>query len=178
VPVTENNPEKSKTSLYQIKDNYIRFWFRFVYPERGRIELGQSDFVLEKIKAHFIDGHVAHIYESVCRSELWRLAMGNELQFNKLGRWWNSKEEIDIVALDSTGDSIVFAECKYRMQPTDTDVFYKLLRKKELVPWSKEKRQEKFVLLSISGFTDRLIELARGRDDVLLVGGDGKLALR
>jgi len=178
VPVTENNPEKSKMSLYQIKDNYIRFWFRFVYPERGRIELGQSDFVLEKIKAHFIDGHVAHIYESVCRSELWRLAMDNELQFNKLGRWWNSKEEIDIVALDSTGDSIVFAECKYRMQPTDTDVFYNLLRKKELVPWSKEKRQEKFVLLSISGFTDRLIELARGRDDVLLVGGDGKLALR
>jgi len=175
VPVTENNPEKSKMSLYQIKDNFIRFWFRFVYPERARIELGQSDFVLEKIKANFIDSHVAHIYETVCRSELWRLAMADELQFNKLGRWWNSKEEIDIVALDSTGDSIVFAECKYCTQPTDADVFYDLLRKKELVPWNKEKRQEKFVLFSISGFTDRLIGLARGCDDLLLVGGDGKL---
>jgi len=175
VLVTESNPEKSKVSLYQIKDNFIRFWFRFVYPERGRIELGQSDFVLEKIKANFIDSHVAHIYEIVCRSELWRLAMAGELQFNKLGRWWNSKEEIDIVALDSTGNSIIFAECKYRTQPTDADVFYDLLRKKELVPWNKEKRQEKFVLFSISGFTDRLIELAAKRDDLLLVGGDGKL---
>ena len=175
VPVTENNPEKSKMSLYQIKDNFIRFWFRFVYPERGRIELGQSDYVLERINANFIYGHVAHIYETVCRSELWRLAMAGELQFNKIGRWWNSKEEIDIVALDSTGNSIVFTECKYRTKPTDIDVFYDLLRKKELVPWNKENRQEKFVLFSIGGFTDRLIELTRGRNDLLLVGGDGKL---
>jgi len=175
VPVTESNPEKSKMSLYQIKDNFIRFWFRFVYPERARIERGQSDFVLEKIKANFIDNHVAHIYEIACRSELWQLATTDKLQFNKLGRWWNSKEEIDIVALDSTGNNIVLAECKYRTQPTDADVFYNLLRKKELVPWNKEKRQETFVLFSISGFTDRLIDLARERNDLLLIDGGGRL---
>jgi len=174
VPVTENNPEKSKMSLYQIKDNFIRFWFRFVYPERGRIEIGQSDYVLEKIKANFIDNHVAHIYETVCKSELWRLAIADKLQFNTIGRWWNSKEEIDIVALDSTGEDIVFAECKYRIKPTDADLFYDLLRKKELVPWNKEKRRETFVLFSISGFTERLIELAGERNDLLLVGGSGK----
>jgi len=175
VPVTENNPEKSKMSLYQIKDNFLRFWFRFVYPERARIELGQSDYVLERIKANFSDNHVAYIYETVCRSELWRLAIAGDLQFNKLGRWWNSKEEIDIVALDSAGDDIVFAECKYRTQPTDADVFYDLLRKKEFVPWNKDTRREKFVLFSISGFTNRLTELSRTRDDLLLVGGDGNL---
>jgi len=175
VPVTENNPEKSKMSLYQIKDNFLRFWFRFVYPERGRLELGQSDYVLERIKANFIDNHVAHIYETVCRSELWRLAIAGEVQFNKLGRWWNSKAEIDIVALDSSGDDIVFAECKYNNKPMDADVFYALLEKKELVPWKKGKRKEKFVLFSISGFTGRLRDLASEREDLLLVGGDGKL---
>jgi len=175
VPVTETNPEKSKTSLYQIKDNFLRFWFRFVYPERGRIELGQSDYVLERIKANFIDNHVAYIYEAVCCSELWRLAFAEKLQFNKLGRWWNSKEEIDIVALDSTGKDIVFAECKYRTKPTDTDVFFNLLGKKDQVLWNKEGRNEKFVLFSIGGFTDRLLRLAEERDDLLLVGGDGKL---
>ena len=30
VPITEDNPEKSKRGLYKIKDNYIRFWFAFV----------------------------------------------------------------------------------------------------------------------------------------------------
>ena len=26
VPVTENNPERSKKGLYKIKDNYLKFW--------------------------------------------------------------------------------------------------------------------------------------------------------
>ena len=175
VPVTETNPEKSKMSLYHINDNFIRFWFRFVYPERGRLELGQSDYVLEKIKENFIDGHVAYIYENVCRSELWRLALTGLVQFNKIGRWWNNKEEIDIVALDSTGEDIVFAECKYRSQAVDADVFYDLLRKKELVPWKKEGRREKFVLFSVSGFTKRLHETANGRDDLILVDAGRKI---
>lgn len=34
VPVTEKNPELCKRGLYRIKDNYIRFWFVFVYPYR------------------------------------------------------------------------------------------------------------------------------------------------
>jgi len=177
VPVTENNPEKSKMSLYQIKDNFLRFWFRFVYPERGRLEMGQSDYVLERIKDNFIDNHVAYIYENVCRSEMWQLALAGELRFNKLGRWWNRKEEIDIVALDSTGEDIVFAECKYRAQPMDSDVFYGLLRKKELMPWNKETRREKFVLFSIGGFTDRLRKLAQEHVDLLLIGGDGNAPL-
>lgn len=175
VPVTERNPEKSKMSLYQIKDNFLRFWFRFVYPERNRIELGQSDYVLERIKANFIDNHVAHIYETVCRSEIWRLAFDGVLQLNTVGRWWNSKVEIDIVALDNTGEDIIFAECKYRNQPMDTDVFYSLLEKKDHVQWNKAKRREKFVLFSIGGFTNQLLEIAAEREDILLIGGDGKL---
>ena len=172
-PITENNPEKSKMSLYQIKDNFLRFWFRFVYPELSNLEIGQSDFVLEKIKANFIDNHVAHIYEYVCRYELWRLNIARKLYFNKIGRWWNSKEEIDIVAFHSTGEDIIFAECKYRNQPMDTDVFYDLLRKKEFVPWKKESRREKFVLFSISGFTQHLYELSKTREDLLLIGESG-----
>ncbi|MCL2286728.1 MAG: DUF234 domain-containing protein, partial [Firmicutes bacterium] len=165
--------EKSKMSLYQIKDNFLRFWFRFVYPELSNLEIGQSDFVLEKIKANFIDNHVAHIYEYVCRYELWRLNIARKLYFNKIGRWWNSKEEIDIVAFHSTGEDIIFAECKYRNQPMDTDVFYDLLRKKEFVPWKKESRREKFVLFSISGFTQHLYELSKTREDLLLIGESG-----
>ena len=176
-PVTENNPEKSKMSLYQIKDNFLRFWFRFIYPELSSLEIGKSDYVLEKIKSNFIDNHVAHVYEYVCRYELWRLNIARQLHFNKIGRWWNSKEEIDIVALDNTGEDIVFAECKYRNQPMDADVFYNLLRKKELVPWKKENRREQFVLFSISGFTEHLHEIARIREDLILVGEDGATPL-
>ena len=69
VPVTENNPEKSKKGLYKIKDNYIRFWFAFVYPNRSFIESGNSRIVMDKIHKGLITNHTAYVYEDVCREQ-------------------------------------------------------------------------------------------------------------
>ena len=41
--VTERAPEKSKKGLYKIEDNYVKFWFRFVLPNRSLIEAGNAD---------------------------------------------------------------------------------------------------------------------------------------
>jgi len=32
IPVTEEKPYKSKKGLYRIKDEFINFWFRYVFP--------------------------------------------------------------------------------------------------------------------------------------------------
>lgn len=61
VPITENNPEKSKKGLYKIKDNYIRFWFAFVYPNRSFIESGNSRIVMDKIHKGLITNHTAYV---------------------------------------------------------------------------------------------------------------------
>ncbi|MCL2321107.1 MAG: ATP-binding protein [Oscillospiraceae bacterium] len=166
VPVTEKNPEKSKMGLYKIKDNFLNFWFKFIYPEKSKLELSEKKYVLEKIKQNFIDNHVSYVYESICMSEMWSLS--EKINFDKIGRWWNGNTEIDIVGLDNTGDNIIFGECKYREQPMDIDVFYDLLNKKEQVIWNNKTRREKYILFSISGFTDRLKELAESRDDLIL----------
>ena len=42
VPITESNSEKSKRGLYFIKDQYMRFWFRYVFPYQSFLELGQQ----------------------------------------------------------------------------------------------------------------------------------------
>jgi hypothetical protein len=44
-----------------------------------------------------------------------------------------------------------------------------------MVPWKKDRRRESFVLFSISGFTNRLTELAKEHSDLLLIGEDGKI---
>jgi hypothetical protein len=38
IPVTERNPEKSKKGLYYLTDNFIEFWFKFIYPYRGILD--------------------------------------------------------------------------------------------------------------------------------------------
>ncbi|MCL1853439.1 MAG: ATP-binding protein [Peptococcaceae bacterium] len=168
VPITETNPEKSKLALYQIKDNFLLFWFRFVYPEKARLELGDIAPVLQKIKKNFASNQVASVYKTVCQSEMWLLARQGRLSFTKLGPWWNKNESIDLVALDSLGDEIVFAECRYQTQPMDVDVFEKLLYKKNAVDWKNGSRRERFVLFSLSGFTEQLQDLAAGHDDIIL----------
>ena len=53
VPITEQNPLKSKKGLYFIKDNFFRFWFRYVLPYKSQLEIGNAKFVLSKIKESF-----------------------------------------------------------------------------------------------------------------------------
>ena len=105
VPVTEDNPEKSKKGLYRIKDNYLRFWFAFVYPNKSFIESGHSQVVLEKIRKGLASHHISFVYEDVCRERMWQLNATDTwpFHFTKLGRYWDARTEIDIAAVDPEG---------------------------------------------------------------------------
>lgn len=170
IPVTEPNPLKSKKGLYRIKDNYILFWFKFIYPNLGFIESGNVSLVMKKIKDNFIDHHVSYIYENICIEKLWSMNADGyfTFSFDKIGRWWNNSSEIDIVATDSTGNNILFGECKYRNAKIGIDVLSELEKKANEVEWNKDVRKSLYILFSISGFTDELIETAKNRSDVIL----------
>ena len=169
VPITESNPEKSKKGLYKIKDNFILFWFNFVYPNLSYIETNNSKIVLDKIKNNFADNHVSYVYEQICREKAWDINISKQLGYNKIGRWWNNNEEIDVVAINEETKEIMFGECKYTNKPMDIDILLKLEEKARLVEWHNDNRNERYILFSISGYTDRLKEVCENRDDVILV---------
>lgn len=73
VPVTEENPERSKRGLYKIKNNFISFWFRFLYPNLSYLESGHTDLVLSKIHQHLVDRQISYVYEDICREKMWQL---------------------------------------------------------------------------------------------------------
>lgn len=170
VPVTENNPEKSKKGLYKIKDNYIRFWFAFVYPNRSFIESGNSRIVMNKIRKGLITNHTAYVYEDVCRERMWELNAEEKwpFQFSKIGRWWDAHDEIDIAAIDPDGNNLILGECKFWKEPVGASVLHNLESKAFRVEWEKNNRQVWYVLFSASGFTEELKQLAKSRSDLLL----------
>lgn len=169
VPITEENPEKSKKGLYFIKDNFIKFWFRFIYPYKGMLEADKDEFVLQKIKNNFIDNHVSYVYENICRQKMWQL-IDRGFSFNRVGRWWGSQDvEIDIVAYDSMGDSIIFGECKFSKKPKGMDVLQDLKEKSYAVSWKNHERKEYFVIFSKGGFTKELTEYAAAYSNILLL---------
>ena len=170
VPVTEENPEKSKKGLYFIKDNFIKFWFQFIYPNKGLLEAGREEYVFQKIKHNFIDNHVSYVYENICREKMWTQTEFSNISFNRVGRFWGNQDvEIDIVAYDSFGKEIIFGECKYSVNPKDVDILYNLEQKSVYVDWKKNDRKEYYCIYSRSGFTKELMELAGKRGNVVLL---------
>ena len=170
VPITEENPERSKKGLYKIKDNYLRFWFAFVYPNMSFIESGHSEIVMNKIKKSLVRNHIAFVYEDVCKERMWELNAEDRWPFNftKLGRYWDARTEVDIAALDPEGKNLILGECKYWQETVDVDVLRNLEAKTDAVDWERNNRKVWYVLFSVSGFTDELTALAAAREDVLL----------
>ena len=171
VPVTEENPEKSKKGQYKIKDNYINFWFKFIYPNKSFIEIGEEEIVMKKIKENFVDNYVPFIYEDICKEKMWNMNLNGDFEiiYDKIGRWWNNKEEIDLVGIDTTSNNIIFGECKYYLnKKMDIDIYYNLKEKAKQVSWKKENRIEKYILFSINGYTEKLLKLAKKEENLIL----------
>jgi AAA+ ATPase superfamily predicted ATPase len=170
IPITEKYPEKSKQGLYRLHDKFFSFWFRYVFPNRSRLEIGRSDYVLKLIKDSF-EHHISTVYEDICL-DLCKTLMSNEImQYTLIGKWWSKDEEIDIVALDEETGTAYFGECKWSNKKVGEDIYKDLLRKSHLVDWNKGKRKDRFMLFSKSGFTAKMLETAK-KENVLIIHGD------
>ena len=167
IPVTEKYPEKSKQGLYKLHDKFFTFWFKFVFPNRNRLEIENVDYVLKQIKDTF-EHHISTIYEDVCMDICKDLMKDGLIQYTTIGKWWSKDEEIDIVALDEEQKTAYFGECKWSNKKVGDDIYQDLLRKSQLVDWHKEMRKNKFILFSKSGFTQRMTEISK-KENVLLV---------
>lgn len=172
VPVTEENPERSKRGLYRITDNYIRFWFSFVYPNMSFLERGNEEVVLDKLHKSFVKNHVAFVYEDVCREQMWELNAAGAwpFQFSRVGRYWDSHTEIDVAAIDPEGKNLILGECKFWKEPVGLSVLQELERKAQDVPWERSARKTWYILFGANGFTEELRQEAAQRGDVRLVG--------
>lgn len=165
VPITEEFPEKSKKGLYFIKDNFIDFWFKFVFPYMSYLEMDKYEYVIKVIERNLVDNHIAFVFEKVCEEILWNM----NLPFIplKIGRWWDNNNEIDIVGINSFENSIIFGECKFWDKKVGISVFNKLKEKSSKVKTLNSNRREYFMIFSKIGFSDELLEIEKQGDVIL-----------
>ena len=155
VPVTAS-AKQSKRSRYQVADEFLRFWFRFVEPNRSSIEEA-PDVVYDGTIEPNLPDHVATTFEYVCQEAVWEAIRGDQLEsYSEIGRWWYGEDEIDIVGLAPDADRILFAECKWTSEPVGPALVSQLREKAERVRWGPDTREEEFALFSKNGFVDEL----------------------
>ena len=160
VPITKKI--KSKTGRYYIKDNFLKFWFRFIYPNLSQIE--QGVFNIEEIKKDY-NQYLGFVFEQVCKEFLIELMKKDQIQsFNKIGKeWGNIPEkkqtyEIDIVALNEQTKEILFCECKWQSKVNAKKICKDLAEKAQHMQWHNEQRKESFAIFAKS-FSKKITEL-------------------
>lgn len=169
VPVTEEQPHKSRRGLYRLKDHYLRFWFRYVHPNRSQLEQGGGRVILDNRLLPELDHFTSLAFEEVCKQYFLQQALLGKLPFQPIaiGRWWNNKEEIDLVVMNDLEAMLV--ECKWSKQPVGTNILSALEKKAEIAKKDLGDRKIQFALCSRSGFTDQMMEVSKGRQDVCLI---------
>ena len=181
-PITEKNPERSRKGLYFICDNFMRFWFRYVYPYKGELELDNMQIVLDEIQKDFTEKFVAFAYEDICKDIFADLCRKGEISFlpSRIGSYWlndyTGDTEIDVMAADHQNKRVFAGECKYHTKPVDAPVYFAL---KEKVANAGEIRKAfpgyeiVYGLFSKSGFTQRVKDLKQENSDLILINEDG-----
>ena len=160
VPVTEKMPEKSRLGRYRIKDNFIRFWFYYIFMNQSWLEINNTDYVLGIIKKTFNETFVSFAFEEY----VMECILNDPEKYLgfiplKTGRWWNNKEEIDIVAIGEK--KIAYIECKWQNQKTGYKVLHNLIEKSKNIKTDNH-LDKVMIIFSKSGFKDNL-ENANGR---------------
>jgi hypothetical protein len=157
VPVTASG-KKSKRSRYRVADEFLRFWFRYVEPNRSSIEEA-PEIVYDGTIEPDLPTHVATTFEDVCQEAVWEgIRRGTFDPYSEVGRWWYGEEEVDIVGLAPNDDRVLLAECKWTTDPVGEDLVESLRAKAEHVRWGPADRDERFALFSKNGFVDGLEE--------------------
>lgn len=165
--------ETSRKALYHLSDFMFRFWYRYVSGNRTLLETDAQEIVWNRRIEPDYSHYMGQVFERICRDYLLRQNSKGVLPvlFTEIGRWWGTdaktheQVEIDLVARDS--GVYIFCECKWTNEPVDFQVLNKLKDKSKA--FGKQPEKSYFILFSKQGFTEKVQEEAREKEDVLLV---------
>jgi len=114
--INKNRPVGAKTTgkvqKYYIKDNFLKFWFRFVQMNRSALENNNFEYMkryLNKNLPTFKGPVLETMYQEVFKGYS---------EFNIIGNYWErgNLNEIDLVAVNDLDKKIIISEIKMNLE--------------------------------------------------------------
>lgn len=115
IPINEDS-KTSKFGRYEIEDNFLKFWFCYLYTNSSYLQIQDYYPVISHIRRDFSKRLVKDAYKRY----VFELISNEPEKFlgyipSKIGSWWNNKDnEIDVIAYDNK--DITFVNCKWRQK--------------------------------------------------------------
>ncbi len=125
-----------KRGHYYIKDNFFSFWFRYIYPNFGDLEIGRVDDVYGRI-LNDLNTYYGRAFERLI-FEMLKLKILDFGQ-NSVSKWWHKEDEIDVLAYND--EKMYFFEVKWKdLSFKDAKRILKdLKRKSEIVDFNGDR---------------------------------------
>ncbi|MDO4475787.1 MAG: ATP-binding protein [Lachnospiraceae bacterium] len=176
-PVTE---KLGKKTIYEIEDNFFRFWYRFIPKNYSTILSGRFPRNYERVVKSRMHDYMGLVFEKMCKEYL--LFYAEQLPFDlaTVGQWWGTdpKEkkqvQIDIVGVpvqepNQNASEYLIGSCKFKNEKIGLDELELLKRYAEV--FSKGHKYY-YIIFSLGGFTDELLAVGKDQDVMLLTLDD------
>jgi len=132
----------SKNVRYFIKDNFLTFWFRYIYKYRSAVEIDNLDMVLGKASDDY------NVSSGMILERYFRCKYSETGLYNNVSNYWesNGDNEIDLVAINDIDKRIAIAEIKRNPQRASMAT---LQKKSEAILQKFRKYTAEFKVLSL-----------------------------
>jgi len=150
---------KEKLGRYYVRDNFFKFWYKFIFPNQTPINLGNTKFVSDIIKQD-LNAYIGRVFEDIVKELLvlynTKEIKGLKLNFENIGSWWDrNSNEIDILAYNLKEKNFLLGEVKWTNKQLDTEVIEELERKSKYLNYSGTYN---FLFVSKNGFTEKALK--------------------
>lgn len=152
--------------LYRIKDNFLCFWYRYIFPNRTELEQQKIKTVYDEYfiadTPEFMRSHFAN----VCSEFLRLMNRYGKLKHNygEPGIWYGKKGRLDIVMQDDRRNALA-AVCIWQDAEVDEDTLNEM---EELSDAAKLKLSEVYIFAK-KGFSSKLTRISTSSDSLHLV---------
>lgn len=117
--------ERSQNVRYEISDNFLRFWFRYVSRNQNLLQMGLNDALRDIVTADY------STYSGLTLEIWFRQKLKESGKYKNIGSWWNTtkgnnidQQEVDIVAIPlENAAPVLIAEVKRQGKNFKPDLF-------------------------------------------------------
>ena len=101
--------ENAKKGVYRIRDNYVNFWFRFIYPHLSALYMMSAEEFYDTYIEPGLNTYLNRYFVGVCMEYLWLLNLTGKLPLHikKMGTWIGKTGNIDIIAQNEVRENLV-----------------------------------------------------------------------
>ncbi len=152
-----------KNGRYYLKDNFMIFWFRFIYAHYN--EFSNKTLSVDVIKRGY-NQYLGYIFEKSIRQLMFELH-----KMDNIGRWWGKinrvEREIDILAFNNDNLDAIIGECKWSNKINPKSIMNSLIEVEPHIKYQKMKINKNYsYVIFAKSFTRKIKEFPNLKGEI------------